>query len=73
MFWVLRIFWKERAVTSEQIDALIVVGGYALLLAGAIKIFGLQRVVWFVAVIVALAISIAFKSFGAIVSSPRRY
>jgi hypothetical protein len=59
-------------VASEEIGAYVLLAGYGLMFLGAMKVFGLRRVLLVVFGIVFLAVAIAFKTLGSI-SSPRRY
>jgi hypothetical protein len=60
-------------MTSQELSGIVFVLGYLGLLVGAVKIFGIRRVLWFFAGIVVLGVAVAFKSLGAITSSGRRY
>lgn len=51
----------------------IILGFYGLLLFGAIKLFGMRRVLWFFVLLTILGVSIAFKSLGVITGWDRRY
>ena len=59
-------------MTSQELGAVVFMLGYAALLLGAIKIFGLRRVLVVLFGIVLLAIAVAFKSLG-VVTGGRRY
>jgi type IV secretory pathway TrbD component len=59
-------------VTSQELDALVFLAGYGLLLVAAIKIFGLRRVLAVLFGVVFLAVVVAFKTLGA-VTGGRRY
>ncbi len=59
-------------MASEELGGLVFLAGYGLLLVGAIKVFGLRRVLWFLGLIVVLAVSVAFKTLG-VVTGSRRY
>lgn len=59
-------------MTSRELDALIFLAGYGVLLVAAIKIFGLRRVMAVLFGIVFLAVVVAFKTLGA-VTGGRRY
>ena len=60
-------------MTSQELGGIAFLLGYAVLLMGAVKVFGIRRVLWFFGLIVVLGVSIAFRSLGAITSSGRRY
>jgi len=59
-------------VTSQELSAVVFLAGYGVLLVGAIKIFGLRRVLMVLFGIVFLAVIVAFKTLGA-VTGGRRY
>lgn len=59
-------------MTNEELGAVFFLIGYGVLLLGAIKIFGLRRVMWSLCLVVFLAIAVAFKTLGA-VTGGRRY
>ncbi len=59
-------------MTSEEVGGAVFLVGYGLLLLGAIKVFGIRRVLWFLGLIVVLAVSVAFKTLG-VVAGSRRY
>ena len=62
----------STSVTSQELGATVFVLGYVALLVGAVKVFGVRRVLWVTTIVVVLAVTLAFKSLGAITSS-RRY
>lgn len=59
-------------MTSQELDAVIFLSGYGVLLVAAIKVFGLRRVMAVLFGIVFLAVVVAFKTLGA-VTGGRRY
>jgi hypothetical protein len=59
-------------VTSQELGAVVFMVGYGALLLGAIKVFGLRRVLVVLFGIVIFAIAVAFKSLG-VVTGGRRY
>ena len=59
-------------MTSQELDAVIFLAGYGVLLVAAIKVFGLRRVMAVLFGIVFLAVVVAFKTLGA-VTGGRRY
>ena len=59
-------------MSSQELDALIFLAGYGVLLVAAIKVFGLRRVMAVLFGIVFLAVVVAFKTLGA-VTGGRRY
>jgi hypothetical protein len=59
-------------VSSQELDALVFLAGYGVLLMAAIKLFGLRRVLAVLFGIVFLAVVVAFKTLGA-VTGGRRY
>ena len=58
-------------MTSRELDALIFLAGYGVLLVAAIKVFGLRRVVAVLFGIVFLAVVVAFKTLGAVTGGQR--
>ena len=62
---------REARVTQEELAGYTVLAGYGVMLLGAIKVFGLRRVVIVLFGIVFFAVAIAFKSLGTV--SGRRY
>ena len=63
---------RRWQVTSHELGAVVFLLGYGALLVGAIKVFGLRRVLLVVFGIVFVAIAVAFKSLG-VVTGGRRY
>lgn len=59
-------------MTSEELGGLVFLFVYALMLAGAVKIFGIRRVLMFFLGLTILGLVIAFKTLGVITGS-RRY
>jgi hypothetical protein len=59
-------------VSREELGAVFFLIGYGLLFLGAVKIFGLRRVLWALCLVVFLAVVVAFKTLGA-VTGGRRY
>ena len=59
-------------MTSHELGAVVFLIGYGALLVGAIKLFGIRRVLLVLFGIVFLAIAVAFKSLG-VVTGGRRY
>lgn len=59
-------------MTSEEFGAIVFLLGYAGLFVLAIKVFGVRRVAWVIGIGVFLAVTVAFKTLGAVTSS-RRY
>ena len=59
-------------MTSHELGAVVFLVGYAALLVGAIKVFGLRRVLLVLFGIVFFAVVVAFKSLG-VVTAARRY
>jgi hypothetical protein len=58
-------------VTHDELAGYTILAGYGLMLLGAIRVFGLKRVLLVMFGIVFLGIGIAFKTLGAV--SARRY
>ena len=65
-------FWEEAWMTSEEAGALFLLCGYVLMLLGAIKIFGIRRVLMFFVGLTMLAVVAAFKTLG-VITGGRRY
>ena len=59
-------------MTSQELDALVFLAGYGVLLVAAIKVFGLRRVLAVLFGVVFLALVVAFKTLGALTGG-RRY
>jgi hypothetical protein len=59
-------------VSREELGAVFFLIGYGVLFLGAVKIFGLRRVMWALCLVVFLAVVVAFKTLGA-VTGGRRY
>jgi hypothetical protein len=58
-------------MTHDEVAGYTLLAGYGVILLGAIKIFGLRRVLTFIFAIVFLAMGVVFGSFRAPTS--RRY
>ena len=59
-------------MSREELGAVFFLIGYGVLFLGAIKIFGLRRVMWSLCLVVFLAVAVAVKTLGA-VTGGRRY
>jgi hypothetical protein len=59
-------------MTNEEFGAVLFLVGYGVLFLLAVKVFGLQRVLWGLGLVVFLAVVVAFKTLGA-VTGGRRY
>ena len=59
-------------MSREEFGAIVFLIGYGLLFLGAVKVFGLRRVMWTLWLVVFLAVVVAFKTLGA-VTGGRRY
>lgn len=59
-------------MSREELGAVVFLVGYGLLFLGAVKVFGLRRVLWALCLVVFLAVVVAFKTLGA-VTGGRRY
>ena len=57
---------------DETFSMYVTLATWGLMVLGAIKIFGIRRVLWGVALLVVFAFVIAFRTLGAIAGS-RRY
>lgn len=58
-------------MSDQEFSGIVLVSAYGLMLLGAIRVFGLRRVLWAFLVIVVLAGSVALRTLGALTS--RRY
>ena len=58
-------------MTSEELGASVFILGYLGLLVIAVKLFGVRRVARAVAILVVVAVSVAFKTLGAMTSRSR--
>ena len=59
-------------MSREEFGAVVFLIGYGLLFLGAVKVFGLRRVLWALCLVVSLAVVVAFRTLGA-VTGGRRY
>ena len=59
-------------MSREELGAVVFLIGYGVLFLGAVRIFGLRRVMWALCLVVFLAVVVAFKTLGA-VTGGRRY
>lgn len=57
---------------SQELGAIVILAGYGALLLAAIRAFGVRRVAWALALVVFLAVVVAFRTFLAVTGS-RRY
>ena len=57
---------------SEEMGAIFFLIGYAALFLLAVRTLGLRRVLWGLALVVVVAVAVAFKTLGA-VTGGRRY
>jgi hypothetical protein len=57
---------------QEKLRLCVMLAGWGLILYGAIKLFGIRRVLWFFALVLILAIAVAFRTLGGITGG-RRY
>lgn len=58
-------------MTSQELGAVVFLLGYLALLLGAIKVFGLRRVLLVVFGIVFVAVAVAFKTLGVMTGGRR--
>ena len=58
-------------MSREELGAVFFLIGYGVLLLGAVKIFGLRRVMWALCLVVFLAVVVAFKTLGAVTGGRR--
>lgn len=59
-------------MSREELGAVFFLIGFGVLFLGAVKIFGLRRVLWGLGLVVVLAVAVAFKTLAA-VTGGRRY
>jgi hypothetical protein len=64
--------FQEVSMSSEEMGAVVIVAGWGLMLLAAVRAFGVRRVFLAIGLVVLLAVTVAFKSFGAVTGS-RRY
>ncbi|MDQ4144903.1 MAG: hypothetical protein M3198_14420 [Actinomycetota bacterium] len=61
-------------MASEEIGGYILMGVYGLMLIGAVKVFGLRRVLWFFVALTVLGLWIGIRTVTSIASaSSSRY
>ena len=58
-------------MTREEFGAVVFLIGYGLLFLGAVKVFGLRRILWALCLVVCLAVVIAFRTLGAVTGGRR--
>ncbi len=59
-------------MSSEELGAIVLGLGYLALLLGAVRVFGLRRVVMFFLLVAFAAVVVAFKTLS-VVAGSRRY
>ena len=59
-------------MSAEEFGPTVFLIGYGVLFLIAVRAFGLRRVLWGVALVVVMAIAVAFKALG-VVAGGRRY
>lgn len=59
-------------MTREELGAVVFLIGYGVMFVVAVRVFGLQRVLWALGFMVFLAVTVAFKALVAITGG-RRY
>lgn len=65
------VYARRLELSSEESGALFLLCGYALMLLGAIKMFGVRRVLMFFVGLTMLAILVAFKTLGVVTGGRR--
>lgn len=60
-------------MTSEEIGGYIIVAIWALMLYGAIRVFGIRRVALVALWFVVFALGVAFRTFSAVTTTRRYY
>ena len=58
-------------MNEQELSAVVFLLGYAAVLVVAVKVFGIRRVLWAIALVVVLAMMVAFKTLGAITGGRR--
>ena len=56
---------------SQELGAVLFMLGYGALLVGAIRVFGIRRVLLALLGIVLLAVTVAFRSLGVVIGTRR--
>lgn len=59
-------------MSAEEFGPPVFLIGYGVLFLIAVKVFGLRRVLWGVALVVFMAVAVAFKTLG-VIAGARRY
>ena len=59
-------------MSAEEFGPTVFLVGYGVLFMVAVRVFGLRRVLWGMALVVVMAIAVAFKTLG-VVAGGRRY
>jgi len=59
-------------MSAQEFGPTVFLVGYAILFLVAVKVFGLRRVLWGVALVAFLAVAVAFKTLG-VTAGGRRY
>ena len=58
-------------MSEQELSAIVMLLGYVAVLVVAVKVFGIRRVLWAIALVVVLAVMVAFKTLGAITGGRR--
>ena len=58
-------------MSEQELSAVMMLLGYAAVLVVAVKVFGIRRVLWAIALVVVLAMMVAFKTLGVITGGRR--
>jgi hypothetical protein len=59
-------------MSDQELSALVFLLGYVVLFLVAVRVFGLRRILWALALVVVLAIVVAFRTLAGITGG-RRY
>ena len=58
-------------MSEQELSAVVMLLGYTAVLVVAVKVFGIRRVLWAIALVVVLAVTVAFKTLGVITGGRR--
>ena len=58
-------------MSEQELSAVVMLLGYAAVLVVAVKVFGIRRVLWAIALVVVLAVMVAFRTLGSITGGRR--
>ena len=58
-------------MSEQELSAMVFLLGYVAVFIVAVKVFGIRRVLWAIALVVVLAVMVAFKTLGSITGGRR--